>query len=85
MQPRPRPFAESRESLLERAGVMRLDFTLLAGAIGLIAFSIYTLGQATAGDVAGNPHYYVIRQSIYAVVGVALMLAVARVDYSRFR
>ena len=85
VQPRPRPFAESRESLLERAGVLRLDFTLLAGAVGLIAFSVLILGQATAGDVAGNPHYYVIRQSIYAVVGVALMLAVARVDYSRFR
>ena len=85
MQPRPRPFAEPRESLLERAGVLRLDFTLLAGAIGLIAFSIFTLGEATAGDIPGNPHYYVIRQSIYAVVGVALMLAVARVDYSRFR
>ncbi len=85
VQPRPRPFAEPRESLLERAGVLRLDLTLLAGAVGLIAFSVYTLGQATAGDVPGNPHYYVIRQSIYAVVGIALMLAVARVDYSRFR
>jgi rod shape determining protein RodA len=85
VQPRPRPFAEPRESLLERAGVMRLDFPLLAAAVGLIAFSIYTLGQATAGDVPGDPHYYVIRQSIYAVVGIALMLAVARVDYSRFR
>jgi rod shape determining protein RodA len=85
MQPRPRPFAEPRESLLERAGVLRLDFPLLAGAIGLIAFSIFTLGEATAQDVPGDPHYYVIRQAIYAVLGIALMLAVARVDYSRFR
>ena len=85
VQPRPRPFAEPRESLLERAGVMRLDFPLLAGAIGLIAFSIFTLGEATAEDVPGDPHYYVIRQAIYAVLGIALMLAVARVDYSRFR
>lgn len=85
IQTRPRPYAEPRESLLERSGLLRLDFSLLAGALGLIAFSIYTLGQATAGDVPGNPHYYVIRQSIYAVAGVALMLAVARVDYSRFR
>jgi rod shape determining protein RodA len=85
VQPRPRPFAEPRESLLERAGVLRLDFTLLAGAIGLIAFSIFTLGQATANDVPGDPYYYVVRQSIYAVLGIALMLAVARVDYSRFR
>lgn len=85
MQPRPRPFAESRESLLERLGVMRLDFSLLAGAVGLIAFSIYTLGQATAEDIPGDPYHFVIRQSIYAVLGIALMLAVARVDYSRFR
>ena len=85
VQPRPRPFAEPRESLLERAGVMRLDFPLLAGAVGLIAFSIFTLGEATAQDVPGDPHYYVIRQAIYAVIGIALMLAVARVDYSRFR
>ena len=85
VQPRPRPFAEPRESLLERAGVMRLDFPLLAGAVGLIAFSIFTLGEATAQDVPGDPHYYVIRQAIYAVLGIALMLAVARVDYSRFR
>src|SRR5918996_5679025 len=85
VQPRPRPFAEPRESLLERAGVMRLDFPLLAGAVALIAFSIYVLGQATAEDVPGDPHYYAIRQAIYAVLGIALMLAVARVDYSRFR
>jgi rod shape determining protein RodA len=64
---------------------MRLDFPLLAGAVGLIAFSIYTLGQATAQDIPNDPHYYVIRQAIYAVIGIALMLAVARVDYSRFR
>ena len=85
VQPRPRPFAEPRESLLERAGVMRLDFPLLAGAVALIAFSIFTLGEATAEDVPGDPYYYVIRQAIYAVLGIALMLAVARVDYSRFR
>ena len=54
-------------------------------AIALIAFSIYTLGVATSEDVPGNPYYYVVRQSIYAVVGIALMFAVARIDYSRFR
>ena len=85
LAPRPRPFAEPREGLLERAGVLRLDIPLLAAALGLIAFSVYTLGEATAGDVPGNPYYYAIRQAIYGVIGVALMLAVARIDYSRFR
>lgn len=83
--PRPVPFAEPRESVLERAGVLRVDFTLLAAAFGLIGFSIFTLGQATAQDIPGDPYHYVIRQTIYAVIGLALMFAVARIDYSRFR
>jgi rod shape determining protein RodA len=83
--PRPRPFEPRHTSLLERAGFMHLDLLLIVAAIGLIAFSLYTLGLTTNEDVANNPHYYVIRQAIYAVVGVALMLALARVDYSRFR
>lgn len=83
--PRPRPFEEPRPGLLERAGFLHLDLALAAAALALIAFSVYTLGVSTTEEVPGNPHYYVIRQSIYAVVGIALMLAVARVDYSRFR
>jgi rod shape determining protein RodA len=79
------PFAEPRASLLERAGVLRLDFTLLAASRGPMVPAIYTLGQATAEDIPGDPHFYVVRQSIYAVLGLALMFAVARVDYSRFR
>ena len=41
--------------------------------------------MTTQHDVPGNPYFYVVRQAIYAVVGIALMLAVARIDYSRFR
>jgi rod shape determining protein RodA len=84
-RPHPAPFERSRETLIERSGFARLDPLLLVAGIALIAFSIYTLGVATSEDVPGNPYYYVIRQSIYAVVGIALMFAVARVDYSRFR
>jgi rod shape determining protein RodA len=84
--PQPRPFEASRRpGLLERAGFRRLDLGLVVAALGLIGFSIHTLGVSTANDVPGDPHYYVIRQSIYAVVGVALMLGLARIDYSRFR
>ena len=39
----------------------------------------------TGDDVPHEPYYYVIRQATYAVIGLALMLALARVDYSRFR
>ncbi len=83
--PRPRPFEQPRATILERTGFQNLDPMLLVAGLAVIAFSIYTLGVATSEDVPGNPYYYVVRQSIYAVVGIALMLAVARVDYSRFR
>jgi rod shape determining protein RodA len=83
--PRPRPFDQPRATLGERTGFAHLDPILLIASIALIGFSIYTLGVATSEDVPGNPYYYVIRQSIYAVVGIALMLGVARIDYSRFR
>ncbi len=84
-RPRPRAFDQQRATLVERTGFGRLDPLLLVAGMALIAFSIYTLGVATQHDVPGNPYYYVVRQSIYAVVGIALMLGVARIDYSRFR
>jgi rod shape determining protein RodA len=83
--PRPRPFERPRPGLIERSGFGHLDLALLGGALALIAFSIYVLGVSTDEDVAGDPHYYVLRQSVYAVIGIALMFALARVDYSRFR
>ncbi len=83
--PRPRPFERSRIGVVERTGVSNLDPLLLASAIGLILFSVVTLALTTKGDVPGNPYFYVVRQSIYAVLGIAAMLALSRIDYSRFR
>ena len=33
----------------------------------------------------GQPYYFVVRQSIYAGVGLVLMLLLSRFDYSRLR
>ncbi len=65
--------------------IPQMDPLLLLGVVGLVGLSIITLAITTQDDVAGNAYFFVIRQSIYAIVGIALMLAVARVDYSRFR
>ena len=67
------------------ARIVRIDVLLLVAAIGLMACSIYTLGTATEDDIEGSPYYYVLRQSIYGGVGIALMLLTARFDYSRLR
>ncbi|MBJ7459000.1 MAG: rod shape-determining protein RodA [Thermoleophilaceae bacterium] len=61
------------------------DWPLLGAAIALMTYSVIVLGNATADDVEGNPHFYVIRQSIFAVVGVFLLFAVSRIDYTRLR
>ena len=53
--------------------------------IGLGVCSVVTLGAATRDLVARQPHYYVDRQAIYLIVGVLLMLALSRMDYSRLR
>jgi rod shape determining protein RodA len=83
-QARPELF-DDRPSIAERLGLAHMDFVLAFAAIGLVAFSVFTLGQATKTDVPGSPNYYLERQAIYGVVGVVGMLVLGRIDYSRFR
>jgi rod shape determining protein RodA len=64
---------------------LHFDPLLAVAAIGLITCSLVVLGVATRDDVPGQPHYFLYRQAAYAVVGVILMIAVARIDYSRLR
>ncbi len=81
---RPEPFAV-RVGVAERLGLAHMDWPLLIAAVGLVAFSVFTLSQATSHDVPGSPNYYVNRQAIYGVMGVIGMLVLTRIDYSRFR
>ena len=81
----PRPFGERRAGAAERSGILAVDPVLTLASLALIGFGIFTLKQVTGGDVPHDPYYYVVRQATYAVIGIALMLAIARVDYSRFR
>ena len=85
-QPSPTPFGTGVQRFSEpRRRLLRLDLLVLLATLGLIAFSLVTLDTATATDVPGSPDYFVIRQALYAVVGLALMLLLASIDYSRFR
>jgi rod shape determining protein RodA len=81
---RPEPFAV-RVGIAERLGIANLDWPLAFAAIGLVAFSVFTLAQATTHDVPGSPNYYVDRQALYGLLGVVGMLLLTRIDYSRFR
>jgi rod shape determining protein RodA len=85
MEAAPLMLAPRRTRIWERLGIAYFDGWLIAAAFGLIGFSIFTLAVATPDAVQGQPLYFAIRQTVYAAVGIALMLAVARIDYSRFR
>jgi rod shape determining protein RodA len=61
------------------------DWPLLLAAVGLAICSVVVLGGATKNDVPGSPHFYVMRQAIFSVVGLTLLLVVSRIDYSRLR
>ena len=71
--------------LVPRQIRLRVDPLLLLAALGLVACSIIALRGATADDVPGAPHYYVYRQLAFAGIGIVLMYACSRLDYSRLR
>jgi rod shape determining protein RodA len=81
---RPEAFAV-RPGIAERLGLPYMDPALSISAVALAAFGVFTLSQATLHDVPGSPHYFVDRQVTYAILGLAGMYLLARVDYSRFR
>ena len=64
---------------------LRFDPLLLLAVVGLVVCSLVVLGNATRDDIPGSPHYYVIRQAVYGVVGLVLMVLLTRLDYSRLR
>jgi rod shape determining protein RodA len=77
------PFEEPQAPSL--ASFFRFDALLLLAGVGLVGCSVYVLSAATENDIPGNPYYYVVRQAIYGGVGIVLMLALSRFDYSRLR
>ncbi|MGZ8647764.1 MAG: FtsW/RodA/SpoVE family cell cycle protein, partial [Solirubrobacteraceae bacterium] len=79
------PASEPPPPLVPREWRLRLDPLLLLATVGLVASSLIALNSATANDIPGDPDYYVLRQGIYAGVGIVLMYAASRLDYSRLR
>jgi cell division protein FtsW len=61
---------------------------LAAAAIALLGFGVVMVYSASAVEATTtfkNPQYFVLRQAIFAVVGLGLMLGVSRIDYHRLR
>jgi cell division protein FtsW len=57
--------------------------TLSLVAFGLVM--VYSATSAAAAIANGDPNTYLKKQAVYALVGIALMIAGARFDYHRLR
>jgi rod shape determining protein RodA len=81
------PIQRSVDDVTRTRGLPRmlLDPWLLVATLGLVVCSLVTIKGATRNDVAGAPLHYFERQLVYALVGLVLMLALTRLDYSRLR
>jgi rod shape determining protein RodA len=80
-----KPASDPPPALVPREWRLRLDPLLLLAALGLVACSCIAIKGATADDVPGDPLYYFERQVAYGAIGVVLMYALSRLDYSRLR
>ena len=60
-----------------------LMLTLMLTGIGLIM--LFSASFPMAYYAGESPAYYLIRQGVFAVMGVAAMLAVGRINYERYR
>jgi rod shape determining protein RodA len=77
------------EGVQERSGPvysrLPLDPLLTLAVVGLAVCSLVNLKQATRNLIPAQPRYYFDRQVLYLIVGVAAMVVVSRIDYSRLR
>jgi rod shape determining protein RodA len=70
------------------AFLRHLDYLLLAATGALVAYGLWVLGAITRNDIAGDPDYYVYRQTLYVVTGGILFAIATAVNpdvYRRFR
>ncbi len=61
---------------------------LVLVTLGLVAFGLVMVFSATSASAAlgeGDPMYFLIKQGLYALVGVTAMLLLSRFDYHRLR
>jgi rod shape determining protein RodA len=73
------------EGIEVASAVRRLDWVLLGAVGALLGYGLWSIGGITAHDITGNPNYYLVRQSLYAVVGCLGLVAVLFIDPDYYR
>ncbi len=86
---RARGLRSHRVEAVEAASALRrLDWLLVGATFALLAFGLWAISGITAHDIPGNASYFLMRQGVYAAVGMAGGIALLFVDpevYCRHR
>jgi rod shape determining protein RodA len=73
--------AEAEAASLAR----RVDWVLVGSIAALVAYGLRSIDGITAHDVTGNPHYFMVRQAIYAGIGLVALLVGSVLDPDLYR
>ncbi|MGZ4320146.1 MAG: rod shape-determining protein RodA [Gaiellaceae bacterium] len=74
-----------REGLELTGFLRRLDWVLLAAVAALLGYGLWAIAGITKHDITGDPSYYLVRQSVYAAVGVVGLAIVVLIDPAYYR
>ena len=64
------------------------DLTLLSVTVARLGFGllmVWSSSSALAQERYGSPYYFLVRQAVWSVIGLAAMVAALRVDYRSLR
>jgi rod shape determining protein RodA len=73
--------AEAEAASLAR----RVDWLLVGAVAALVAYGLRSIDGITGHDITGNPHYYLVRQAVYAGVGVIVLVVGVVLDPDLYR
>jgi rod shape determining protein RodA len=62
------------------AAVWRLDWILLGTAAAIVGYGLWVIAGITRHDVPGNSDYYLVRQTVFAVIGMVGLIGMVLVD-----
>jgi rod shape determining protein RodA len=74
-----------RPDVSAAALLQRLDWLLVAGVLGLVGFGLWAVAGVTHRDIPGKPDYYVLRQLIWAAIGLVGLVVAAALDPALYR
>jgi rod shape determining protein RodA len=74
-----------RSRVQDLSFVRRLDWLLVGAVGGLVAYGLYAIDGITHHDVEGKPHYFLVRQALYAAIGGIGFLTALAIDPYRYR